>query len=130
MEHRLSRNRDINVVYTIDEPAANGAHQALQAAGKSTSGCLRRDVTNAALGSAAGSPGRVRRAGHRGIEPLQERLRAEPGEEAGVRRIDRIAGAECHPLIAGGQEVLRAEGNLGPQVVNGLPRSRVIEALR
>jgi ABC-type sugar transport system substrate-binding protein len=35
MENCLSKNPDINVVYTINEPAANGAYKALQAAGKS-----------------------------------------------------------------------------------------------
>lgn len=35
METLLSKNPDINVVYTINEPAAYGAYQALQAAGKS-----------------------------------------------------------------------------------------------
>src|SRR6266567_1465321 len=34
MENCLSANPNINVVYTINEPAADGAHQALQAAGK------------------------------------------------------------------------------------------------
>lgn len=34
METLLSKNSDINVVYTINEPAAYGAFQALQAAGK------------------------------------------------------------------------------------------------
>ena len=33
MENCLSQNPDINLVYTINEPAANGAYQALQAAG-------------------------------------------------------------------------------------------------
>jgi fructose transport system substrate-binding protein len=36
MENCLSRNPNINVVYTINEPAANGAYKALQAAGKAT----------------------------------------------------------------------------------------------
>jgi fructose transport system substrate-binding protein len=36
MENCLSKNPDINVVYTINEPAANGAYKALQAAGKAT----------------------------------------------------------------------------------------------
>ncbi|MDQ1486652.1 MAG: fructose transport system substrate-binding protein [Actinomycetota bacterium] len=39
MENCLSKNPGINVVYTINEPAANGAYQALKAAGK-TSGVL------------------------------------------------------------------------------------------
>ncbi len=34
MENCLSANPDINVVYTINEPAADGANQALKAAGK------------------------------------------------------------------------------------------------
>lgn len=34
MENLLAKNPDINVVYTINEPAAYGAYQALQAAGK------------------------------------------------------------------------------------------------
>ena len=39
METLLSKNPDINVVYTINEPAAYGAYQALKAAGK------EKDVT-------------------------------------------------------------------------------------
>ena len=35
MENLLAKNADINVVYTINEPAAYGAYQALEAAGKS-----------------------------------------------------------------------------------------------
>lgn len=34
MENCLTKNPDINVVYTINEPAASGAYQALKAAGK------------------------------------------------------------------------------------------------
>jgi fructose transport system substrate-binding protein len=34
MENLLAREPDINVVYTINEPAAEGAYQALQNAGK------------------------------------------------------------------------------------------------
>ncbi len=34
MENCLSKNPDINVVYTINEPAANGANKALEAAAK------------------------------------------------------------------------------------------------
>ncbi|MGV8882214.1 MAG: substrate-binding domain-containing protein [Rhodoglobus sp.] len=35
MENLLAKNPDINVIYTINEPAAYGAYQALEAAGKS-----------------------------------------------------------------------------------------------
>jgi fructose transport system substrate-binding protein len=34
MENCLQKNPDINVVYTINEPAAAGAYKALKAAGK------------------------------------------------------------------------------------------------
>ncbi len=34
MENCLSKNPDINLVYTINEPAAFGAYQAIKAAGK------------------------------------------------------------------------------------------------
>lgn len=34
MENLLQKNKDINLVYTINEPAAEGAYQALKAAGK------------------------------------------------------------------------------------------------
>ena len=34
MENCLQKNPDINLVYTINEPAAAGAYQALKAAGK------------------------------------------------------------------------------------------------
>lgn len=34
MENCLQKNPDINLVYTINEPAAAGAHRALKAAGK------------------------------------------------------------------------------------------------
>jgi fructose transport system substrate-binding protein len=34
MENLLTKNPDVNVVYTINEPAAYGAYQALEAAGR------------------------------------------------------------------------------------------------
>lgn len=49
MENCLSKNPDINVVYTINEPAANGAYKALQAAGK-TSGILIVSVDGGCAG--------------------------------------------------------------------------------
>jgi fructose transport system substrate-binding protein len=36
MENLLSKNPDINLVYTINEPTANGAYKALKANGKTT----------------------------------------------------------------------------------------------
>jgi ABC-type sugar transport system substrate-binding protein len=49
MENCLSKNPNINVVYTINEPAANGANKALQAAGK-TSGVLIVSVDGGCAG--------------------------------------------------------------------------------
>ena len=43
MENCLSANPDINVVYTINEPAAEGAYKALKAAGKQSDVIDRRD---------------------------------------------------------------------------------------
>ena len=58
MENCLSKNPDINVVYTINEPAANGAYKALQAAGKTATivsvdgGCAGVDlVKNGVIGA-------------------------------------------------------------------------------
>ena len=36
MENLLAKNKDINVIYTINEPTASGAYAALIAAGKTT----------------------------------------------------------------------------------------------
>jgi len=55
MENCLSRNPDINVVYTINEPAANGAYKALQAAGKTATivsvdgGCAGVDLVKSGV---------------------------------------------------------------------------------
>ena len=58
MENCLSKNPDINVVYTINEPAANGAYKALQAAGRTATivsvdgGCAGVDlVKNGVIGA-------------------------------------------------------------------------------
>ena len=49
MENCLTRNPDINVVYTINEPAANGAYNALDAAG-TTDGVLIVSVDGGCAG--------------------------------------------------------------------------------
>ena len=62
MENCLQKNPDINVVYTINEPSAAGAHKALKAAGKDKQvvlvsvdgGCQGiRDVTSGAIAATA-----------------------------------------------------------------------------
>ena len=55
MENCLSKNPDINIVYTINEPAANGAYKALQAAGKTAAivsvdgGCAGVDLVKSGV---------------------------------------------------------------------------------
>jgi len=50
MENCLSQNPDINVVYTINEPAAYGAYQALQSAGKTPEDVLLVSVDGGCAG--------------------------------------------------------------------------------
>lgn len=50
MENCLSQNPDINVIYTINEPAAYGAYQALQNAGKSPEDFLLVSVDGGCAG--------------------------------------------------------------------------------
>ncbi|GAA1978360.1 sugar ABC transporter substrate-binding protein [Isoptericola halotolerans] len=50
MENLLTKNPDINVVYTINEPAAYGAFQALEAAGKTSDDVLVVSVDGGCAG--------------------------------------------------------------------------------
>jgi fructose transport system substrate-binding protein len=50
MENLLTKNPDINVVYTINEPAAYGAFQALEAAGKTADDVLILSVDGGCAG--------------------------------------------------------------------------------
>ena len=50
MENCLSQNPDINVVYTINEPAAYGAYQALESAGKTPEDVLLVSVDGGCAG--------------------------------------------------------------------------------
>ncbi|WP_435747224.1 substrate-binding domain-containing protein [Microbacterium sp. PMB16] len=50
MENLLAKNPDINVVYTINEPAAYGAYQALEAAGKDKDDVLILSVDGGCAG--------------------------------------------------------------------------------
>jgi fructose transport system substrate-binding protein len=50
METCLSQNSDINVVYTLNEPTAYGAHQALQAAGMTADDVLMVSVDGGCAG--------------------------------------------------------------------------------
>ena len=48
MENLLQKDPDINVVYTINEPTAAGAYEALKAAGKDEGACSSSRSTAAA----------------------------------------------------------------------------------
>ena len=74
MENCLTKNPDINVVYTINEPAAVGAYNALKAAGKAQ-GVLVVSVDGGCAGVQVGE-GR----GHRRDVP------AVPAEDGRARR--------------------------------------------
>ncbi|MFC8801484.1 substrate-binding domain-containing protein [Promicromonospora sp. NPDC057138] len=50
MENLLTKNPDVNVVYTINEPAAYGAYQALEAAGKEKDDVLLLSVDGGCAG--------------------------------------------------------------------------------
>ena len=53
MEKLLQKNPDINVVYTLNEPAAAGAYEALKAAGKADDGILIVSVDGGCPGIAS-----------------------------------------------------------------------------
>ncbi len=82
MENCLSKNPNINVVYTINEPAANGAYKALQAAGKT--GVLIVSVD----GGCAGVDARQGRRHRRDIAavPAEDGLARCPGDLRPGRR--------------------------------------------
>jgi fructose transport system substrate-binding protein len=93
MENCLSKNPSINVVYTINEPAANGAYKALQAAGKTNGvlivsvdgGCNGVDlVSKSVIGATSQQyPGKMASLGVDGIADLV-RKGTKPTTSAGL----------------------------------------------
>lgn len=96
MENCLSSNGNINVVYTINEPAADGALQALQAAGK----------TNVVVVTIDGSCNYVK-----GLV-TQGKIAADavqyPGKMAavGVESIAKLARGGAKPTLPAGQDFI------------------------
>ena len=84
MENCLTKNPDINVVYTINEPAAVGAYNALKAAGKHRRRLIV-SVDGGCAGVEAGQGRRHRR--HRAAVP------AEDGRRSASRRSPRSPAA-------------------------------------
>ena len=111
MENCLSSNGDINVVYTINEPAADGALQALAAAGKTNVLVVTID------GSCKYVNGLVK-SGTIAADSAQY-----PGKMAsvGVRTIASLAGGGKKPSLPSGQDFI----NTGTALVTANPLSGV-----
>ncbi|MBM0228720.1 MULTISPECIES: substrate-binding domain-containing protein [Micromonospora] len=92
MENCLTKNPDINVVYTINEPAAVGAHKALQAAGK-TQGVLVVSVDGGCDGVRQVKDGVI------GATSQQYPLKMA---ELGVQAIKKIANDGEKPKVSEG----------------------------
>jgi len=111
MENCLSSNGDINVVYTINEPAADGALQALSAAGKTNVLVVTID------GSCKYVNGLVK-SGTIAADSAQY-----PGKMAsvGVKTIASLAGGGKKPSLPSGQDFI----NTGTALVTANPLSGV-----
>jgi fructose transport system substrate-binding protein len=96
MENCLSANPDINVVYTINEPAADGAHQALQAAGK-------KDVTIVTIDGSCNYVNGLLKDGTIAADSAQY-----PGKMAslGVKAIAGLAKGGAKPSLPAGQDFI------------------------
>ncbi|MFG3417367.1 substrate-binding domain-containing protein [Micromonospora sp. NPDC049460] len=92
MENCLTRNPDINVVYTINEPAAVGAHKALRAAGR-TQGVLVVSVDGGCDGVRQVKDGVI------GATSQQYPLKMA---ELGVQAIKKIANGGEKPKVSDG----------------------------
>jgi fructose transport system substrate-binding protein len=107
MENCLSANPDINVVYTINEPAADGAHQAVQAAGK-------KDVTIVTIDGSCSYVNGLLKDGTIAADSAQY-----PGKMAGlgVKAIAEMAKGGAKPTLPAGQDFI----NTGTKLVTANP---------
>lgn len=111
MENCLSANPDINVVYTINEPAADGAHQALQAAGK-------KDVTIVTIDGSCSYVNGLLKDGTIAADSAQY-----PGKMAslGVKAISDVGKGGAKPALPSGLDFL----DTGTQLVSANPLAGV-----
>ena len=111
MENCLSANGNVNVVYTINEPAADGALQALKAAGKSNVIVVTID------GSCNYVNGLVKQ-GKIAADAVQY-----PGDMAakGVEAIAKLAKGGAKPALPAGQEFI----NTGTALTTANPLSGI-----
>ena len=111
METLLSKNPDINVVYTINEPAAYGAYQALQAAGKEQ-GVIIVSVDGGCAGVANVKDGII------GATSQQYPVKMA---ELGVQAIVDLAKSGTKPSVSDGLDFF----NTGVALVTDIPADGV-----
>jgi fructose transport system substrate-binding protein len=111
MENLLQKTPDINLVYTINEPAASGAYQALKAAGR------EQDVTIVSVDG--GCPGVAAvKAGQIGATSQQYPLKMA---EAGVAAIAKFANDNTKPTNPAGKDFI----DTGVTLITDQPQSGV-----
>jgi len=111
METLLSKNSDINVVYTINEPAAYGAYQALQAAGK------EKDVLIVSIDGGCAGVGQVKE----GIIGATSQQYPVKMAELGVEAIVNLAKDGTKPAVTEGLDFF----NTGVALVTDTPADGV-----
>jgi fructose transport system substrate-binding protein len=111
MENCLSASPDINVVYTINEPAADGANQALKAAGK-------KDVTIVTIDGSCNYVNGLLKDGTIAADSAQY-----PGKMAslGVKTIADLAKGGAKPALPAGKDFI----DTGTKLVTASPLSGV-----
>ncbi len=112
MENLLAKNPDINVVYTINEPAAYGAYQALEAAGKS-----KDDVTIVSIDGGCAGVGQVAD----GIIDATSQQYPVKMAELGVEAIAELVGTGSTPETSEGLDFF----NTGVSLVTDQPADGV-----
>ena len=118
MENALQKCPDVNVVYTINEPAAAGAWEALKAAGKDDGSVLIVSIDG-------GCPGVEERRGRRHRRDLAA-IPAQDGVDGA--RGDRLA-ASCRRSIRRSASSTPARTLITAKPVDGVPSISVEEGL-
>jgi fructose transport system substrate-binding protein len=112
MENCLAKNPDINVVYAINEPAAYGAMNAVEAAGMSADDVLTVAVDGGCQGVQAVADGT--------IDATSQQYPLKMAEE-GVKAIKTIAEGGEPPAVSEGLDFF----NTGVQLVTDMPADGV-----
>ncbi|WP_341977137.1 substrate-binding domain-containing protein [Microbacterium sp. LTA6] len=108
MENLLAKNADINVVYTINEPAAYGAYQALEAAGKT-----KDDVIIVSIDGGCAGVGQV----EEGIIDATSQQYPVAMAELGVKAIVELVKDDKKPEVSEGLDFF----NTGVKLVTDQP---------